>query len=213
MRAFILAAAAAILALPATAQQTTMQSAAGSGKLPDNWMARVDRDAPASSVKFDKMGDGWHVAPGNAAVYWRDADKASGNYHATVKLTQTKSPMHPEGYGLVVGGSDLAGAAQKYTYFLVRGDGRFLIKKRDGASTTNVNEGWTENAAINKADANGKATNTLAIGVKGGKVSFTVNDKEVYNTDAASVNTDGNVGVRVNHNLDVHIADFAVHKS
>jgi hypothetical protein len=38
-----------------------------------------------------------------------------------------------------------------------------------------------------------------------------VNGKEVYSTDAANVDTKGIIGLRVNHNLDVHIAGFAVH--
>src|SRR6266851_4294789 len=75
---------------------------AGGGSLPAGWHARTDKNAPLANV----------------------------NVVAT--FTQTKAPRHPEGYGLLFGGRDLAGAAQRYTYFLVRGDGTFLVKRRNG---------------------------------------------------------------------------------
>jgi hypothetical protein len=110
-----------------------------------------------------------------------------------------------------VGGSDLSGPGQKYTYLIVRGDGKFMIKRRDGDSVSTV-VNWTANDAVNKADAAGKATNEVAILVKGGQVSFLVNGKEVHHGNAADFDTRGQVGLRVNHNLDVHIAGFAVHR-
>ena len=184
----------------------------GGGKLPAGWAARTDRDAPVSGVKFVKMGEGWHVTSGPAAVYYREADKASGNYKVSASFSAGKG-QYPEGYGLVIGGSDLAGANQQYTYFLVRQDGKFLIKQRKGSSTSNVTSDWTDNAAVKQPGADGKATNELAVAVNGGKASFTVNGKEVYSTDASKIDTNGIVGLRVNHNLDVHVAGFAVSKS
>ncbi|HWZ28110.1 MAG TPA: hypothetical protein VNX15_06105, partial [Gemmatimonadales bacterium] len=71
---------------------------------------------------------------------------------------------------------------------------------------------WTANAAVNKADSSGKATNELAVQFKGGKASFTVNGKEVYTTDASNVDASGIIGYRVNHNLDVHLSAIGIHK-
>ncbi|MBI4419710.1 MAG: hypothetical protein HY560_02715, partial [Gemmatimonadetes bacterium] len=125
----------------------------------------------------------------------------------------TKAAQHAEGYGLFVGGKNLQSAAPTYTYFLVRQDGQFIIKQFTGAGQPAfVNDGWTAHAAVNKPDANGKQTNELAIGVSTGKASFTVNGKEVFSTDASKLSTDGIVGLRVNHNLDVHVGGFAVKK-
>jgi len=191
----------------------------GGGKLPAGWSARTDKDAPITNVKFVKMGEGWHVTLGPAAVIYREADKASGNYTVSATFTQSKS-QYPEGYGLVIGGSNLSAPGQRYTYFLVRSDGKFIIKKRNGPDSakrgenpSNVTEGWTDNAAINQAGDDGRATNQLAVTVSGGKVSFLVNGKEVYSGDAASLDTNGIAGLRVNHNLDVHVADFAIKKA
>ena len=113
------------------------------------------------------MGEGWHVTSGPAAVYYREADKASGNYKVSATFSAGKG-QYPEGYGLVIGGSDLAGANQQYTYFLVRQDGKFLIKQRKGSSTSNVTSDWTDNAAVKQPGADGKASNELAIAVNGG---------------------------------------------
>lgn len=176
--------------------------------LPEGWMARADR-GEASGVKFVAMGGGFHISPGSAAVIYRDADKVEGNFHTVVSFTQTKAPTHPEGYGLVFGGTDLGGPGQAYVYFLVRGDGKFTVKKRAGAEATNVKE-WTDSDAIQKGDEAGKATNKLEIDAAGPKVAFKVNGKTVYEMEGAT--KAGVVGLRVNHGLDVHIAGFAVHK-
>jgi hypothetical protein len=176
--------------------------------LPEGWSARPDR-GEVSGVKFAAMGGGFHVSGGSAAVIYREADKGPGNFHTVVTFTQTKAPTHPEGYGLVFGGSDLAGADQSYVYFLVRGDGKYLVKKRAGANTTDVVT-WTDSDAIQKGDEAGKATNKLEIDASGPKVVFKVNGKTVYELEGAT--KAGIVGLRVNHGLDVHIAGFAVHK-
>ncbi len=177
-------------------------------QLPEGWMARADR-GDASGVKFAAMGPGFHVNPGSSAVIYREADKMSGSFHAEATFTQTKAPAHPEGYGLIFGGSDLAGAGQAYVYFLVRGDGKYLVKRRTGAETANVME-WTEHEAVAKNDAAGKATNKLEIDATGPKVAFKVNGKTVYEMEGAT--KAGVVGLRVNHGLDLHIAGFGVHK-
>ena len=69
-------------------------------------------------------------------------------------------------------------------------------------------------AAVKKPDAKGSATNLLEIDHKRdpSKIVFLVNSKPVYTTDAASMDLDGIVGIRVNHNLDVHVEGFDVHR-
>ena len=182
----------------------------GGGTLPTGWSARTDRNAPLTNVKFVTMGTGLHATMGPAAIFWQPGDTATGDFHTLATFTQMKAPMHPEAYGLIIGGSDLSGAGQRYTYLIIRGDGKFMIKRRNGDSVSTVVP-WTANDAVIKAGADGKATNEVSIQVKGGTVSFMVNGKEVHSGSAADFDTKGIVGLRVNHNLDVHIAGFAVH--
>ena len=196
-----------------SAQADPDRAVAGGGGVPSGYHARTDRNAAMTNVKVATMGTGMHFTLGPAVIVWRDADAATGDYHVVASFTQTKAPTHPEAYGLFIGGHDLAGPTQGYTYFLVRGDGKFLIKRRVGDSTVVVNVGgWTANDAVVKADSAGKATNELSILVSGGNVKFMVNGKEVYTAKASDVDAVGVVGLRVNHNLDVHVGPLGVHK-
>ena len=196
-----------------SAQADPDRAVAGGGGVPSGYHARTDRNAAMTNVKVATMGTGMHFTLGPAVIVWRDADAATGDYHVVASFTQTKAPTHPEAYGLFIGGHDLAGPTQGYTYFLVRGDGKFLIKRRVGDSTVVVNPGgWTANEAVVKADSAGKATNELSILVSGGNVKFMVNGKEVYTAKASDVDAVGVVGLRVNHNLDVHVGPLGVHK-
>src|SRR5438132_1577542 len=63
-----------------------------------------------------------------------------------------------------------------------------------------------------KADSAGQATNQLGVVVAGGMVTFLANGKEVYTARAAGLDTQGLVGYRVNHNLDVHLGALVVRK-
>src|SRR6267378_4360341 len=107
-RVLCFTAIAGLVAIPAAAQMGGMDHdkaapVSGGGALPAGWSARTDRDAPLSSVKFVPMGQAWHFTMGVAAVVYRDADKASGNYHTVAKFTQTKPTGmgHGEGMGLI----------------------------------------------------------------------------------------------------------------
>lgn len=125
-----------------------------------------------------------------------------------------KKLEHPEGYGLFYSGEDLSGGNQRYIYFLIREDGKYLIKRRDGEHTGEITKGWTASSAIKKGDAKGRATNLLEIDAKRdpNHVAFRVNGTTVYTMDARAMSTKGVVGLRANHNLDLHIEDFAVHQ-
>lgn len=206
MRTLPLVAAALFAALPAAAQQ------AGPGQLPAGWHARTDKNAPMEGVKFVAMAGGVHATTGPAVILWRTDDQVQGDFAVTASFTQTRAPEHAEAYGLFVGGRALDAAEQAYTYFLVRGDGKFLIKTRTGATTAKVTSDWAEHSAVVKADASGKATNVLRIERTGDRVRFLVNGTEVHSAAAADVDTGGQAGLRINHNLDVHVDGFAVEK-
>ncbi len=117
---------------------------------------------------------------------------------------------HPEAYGIFVGGSALDGPDQDYFYFLVRQDGKYLIKHRAGDETHTIMP-WTEHEAVKPVGDAGNATNALEMHVRADGVRFLVNGVEVTKVDRVPMlKTDGIVGLRVNHNLDVHIGGFAV---
>src|SRR5438094_10495011 len=133
---------------------------------PKGWKVRPDSSASASdpdaagNIKFGTMGTGFHATNPQAAVYWNPKNTMTGAYTLKGTFTLMKPSGHTNYYGLVFGGSDLEGAAQKYTYFLVAQDGTWLVKKRDGEMASDV-VNKTPNAAIKKPGADGKSTNAL----------------------------------------------------
>lgn len=185
------------------------------------WTGRIDPQSEKqgrkiTDAKFVDMGKGFHVTSGPAAVYWNPANSPTGNYSVSATFTQTKPATHAEGYGLITGGHDLTAANQSYGYFLVRQDGKYLINHRADDSTVHKIVPWTENAAIKKIPEGGKVTNTVRIDFTPSDVLFLVNGTEVHRLPRATIDgpthagSTGFVGIRVNHNLDVHVDNFSV---
>ena len=104
---------------------------------------------------------------GPAGIYWQPAMTKSGAYTVSATFNQMEATAHAEAYGLFIGGSDLTGAGQKYTYFLVRQDGKFMIKRRQGANTPTIAD-WTDSAAVKKTEGKTQGSDTLAIAVTAG---------------------------------------------
>jgi len=188
---------------------------------PQGWKVRADRSTSASdpdaagTIKFVTMGAGFHATNPQAAVYWNPANTATGNYTLKGTFTLMKPSGHTNYYGLVLGGSDLEGPNQNYLYFLVGQDGTWLVKRREGdASTQNV-AAKAASDAVKKPDASGKSTNALEVRVTADKIDYLVNGTTVHSTPKTGLTakTDGIYGIRVNHQLEVHIEGFAVTKS
>src|SRR5437868_7792049 len=105
----------------------------------------------------------------------------------------------------MIGGNDLAGPNQTYTYFLVRNQGDYYIANREGEKRPMTVVNWTANPAINPQTSDGKQTNTLGVQVQGDNVIFSVNGKEVTRLPKSKVHTDGMYAFRIGHNLDVDV--------
>lgn len=184
---------------------------------PTGWKVHIDQSTNAqdpddkSGVKFMAMGKGFHVAGGPAGTYWNPANTATGNYTLKGTFTLVKPSNHPNYYGLVFGGNGLDGASQTYTYFVVAQNGRFLIKQRNGAQTSDI-QAATANAAVKTPDSTGKSVNVLEVRVAGDTISYVVNGTVVHTTPKSAVKTDGIAGFRVNHVTEVMVDDFQIQK-
>lgn len=208
-----LVAAAAPLAAQAGHNHDPDRPAAGGGTLPAGWHARADRGTTAN-LRMADMPPGWHITTGPAVILWRPADVATGEFTATTTLHQTAAPTHPEAYGLFIAGSGLD-SNPDYMYFLVRGDGKYMVRHRAANGELHTIVDWTENAAVRKQNAAGAASNTLV--VEGGPwgVRFKVNGTQVgewLKRDVPYLNAAGQIGLRVNHNLDVHASTLTVER-
>lgn len=215
MRTLLLALAALAAAAPLAAQHQhatpAPQPATAQGAKPDHaaypagWAVRVDRDAPRDSVWLMDHGTELHAATGPAgAVYYNAGWAKSGDYAYAARFRQPRASRHPEAYGLVIGGSGLDGAEQRYSYFLVRQTGEYFIADRRGETRTKVVD-WTPHAAIRKVEGAAGAANVLGVAVRGADVVFSVNGQEVARRPRSELSTDGVAGFRVNHHLEVFI--------
>jgi hypothetical protein len=204
-RRFLLFTIVACLATPLLAQT------------PEGWRMRVDRseggedpdDRPDLTVVT--KGKGFQVTGGPAGTFWHPARAATGSYSAKATFTLLKPSGHTNYYGLITGGSGLEGADQAYTYFLIAQNGTFIVRTRTGEKVADV-QARTPHAAIKQPDASGRSVNTVEVRVAGDTVSYVVNGTVVHTAPRSTVRTDGLVGVRVNHQLDVLVEGFDVQK-
>ena len=197
------------LAAPLAAQTQT--------QTPEGWRMRVDRSQSAEDpddrpdLHVVTKGKGFQVTGGPAGTFWNPSQSATGNYTARATFTLMKPSGHVNYYGLIFGGEGLEGAGQAYTYFLIAQNGTFIIRNRAGEGVMDV-QARTPHAAIKQPDANGTSTNTLEVRVADGAVSYVVNGTVVHTSPKGAVKTDGSVGVRVNHQLDVVVDAFQIQK-
>ena len=158
------------------------------------------------------MKPGWHITSKRpAGIYWNPNSTASGDYSVSSNIFLFDPGTRNEAFGLFVGGSDLNGESQSYLYFLIRKTGEYLVKVRKGEETENV-VGWTANEVIvpwtDESETN--IANVLAIETMGTMITFSVNGTEVHSMEKGDLPTDGIVGFRVNHGLNLHISSLDV---
>jgi hypothetical protein len=169
-------------------------------------------DAKITDAKYTEKGGRWEIQTGPAHITFAAKDSVKGQYQISTTIDQLEKPKHPEAYGVFVGGSNLTDPAKiKYGYYIVRGDGKYLIKTRDGENTTTVVD-WTASPKIPKEDASGKATYKISIHVAPDTVHFIMDGNLVTAVPKSKFPTDGIAGIRVNHNLHVLVSPLTVSK-
>lgn len=185
---------------------------AGHGVEVPGWWARLDDPKEITQpLKFAPAGTGVLTAvTGPTATFWDPEQYAEGQYTVRATFTQNKPASHQVAYGLFIGGTDLNTDMQRYTYFVIRQDGRYLIRRRNGATVSNLGGDWTDHPAIVKADASGKQVNELSIRVAKDGVAFMANGQEVVRHPLSAVDAVGIAGLRIGHGLDLQISGFSI---
>ena len=185
-------------------------SAIGGTGVPNGYVGRTDRpDQQLSGAKYAVSGSGWDITTGPAHILYRAGDSASGAYTVSATIDQLAAPVHPEAYGVFVGGKNLDAPGQQYLYFLARGTGEFMARVREGDKTRNV-LAWQKNPAVPVANASGQGSYRLGIQVAADSVRFLVNGQRAAAVAAAGLPTSGVYGLRVNHNLHVRATPVTV---
>jgi hypothetical protein len=88
-------------------------------------------------------------------------------------------------------------------------NGTFLIRRRQGENVTDV-VNRQPSAAVKQPGSNGQSSNALEVRVAGDTISYVVNGTVVSSGPKNGLKTDGLVGVRVNHVLNVQVDGFEV---
>jgi hypothetical protein len=203
--------ATVVLAYALAAQQPAAKPA-NVASLPKGWQVRLDREnANAAAIKFSRMAPGWHIYAGPSAIYWNPETTAKGPHEVRASILQTRPLEQLEGYGVFFGGSNLTTDKQRYTYFLVRQDGKYTIKHRAGKEVHTIVD-WTPSPAVNVPEDEGYADNNLTVRVATDSVRFLVNGQQVraFSRGAMASDVEGQAGLRINHNLDVHVITMEV---
>jgi hypothetical protein len=224
-------AVAAVLMVPriASAQADAEQSrkVAGGGISVPGWAGKIDaREEKAGQVlanaKLSPEGKGFKVTTGPAVTYWNPANVAKGDYTVMATFNEAKYMNlndHPHPYGIVIAGNDLGTDNQSYLYCAAYGDGKFIVRGM-GPTPFQMNGRGEANDAVHKAAGPGQpVSQTIAVTVKGDKVSCAINGTVVATYDKAALvtagklkSTDGVYGIRFAHNTEATVTDFMVMK-
>ena len=190
------------------------------GQFPEGWTVRPDgpahaahgsasaAGASAKDVVFVVMKPGWHITTGPSVILYDATHTAAGTYGVKSETFLFDPGTRREAYGVLIGGRNLDSDSQAYTYFVIRRTGEFLIRRRTGATTSNVRD-WTASSAIRKYDDKkpdeSSVRNVLEVKVAPDTTAFLVNGTEVARVPTKDIDTDGVVGLRVNHQLNIHV--------
>ena len=188
---------------PATAQDPPER------EFPEGWEVRFDQEgASMDDLHMVAMPPGIHITTGPRMIAYHPDSVAAGDFRIESETFLFDPEGLREAFGFFIGGSDLQGPDQRYTYFLLREGGEFLVKTRSGTATPVVQD-WTAHPAIvsyaTKPEDASTARNVLALEADGDELRFFVNGEQVWSGPRGDVATDGIFGLRVNHRLNLHV--------
>ena len=229
-KASIVTGAAALIiwvvpAMPAArGQQDADKKVAGGGVTVKGWQGRVDsgnrQGLTINDSKFAPEGSGYRLMTGAAGLYWNPANVGKGDFSVRATFDEPKQPYnHPHPYGVFIGGKGLDGEQPQALYCAAYRSGNYIVRGFSGGKPFAVVQKPTPNDAIAKGAADAPVKQDVVLRVSGDKVECTVNGASVWSATKADVtgpgkldSTDGITGIRVSHNSDAVVSNFAVGK-
>jgi hypothetical protein len=217
--------ALALLAPILSAQMEADRVVPGGGVFVQGWKGKIPDAGNAGKIdqsKFSGTPASITINSGPPAIYWNPANTASGDY--TVKATFTEAKVksansHAHPYGVFIAGNKLDTDQFSLIYCSAYGERNRFIVRTFGPAVSNISGRGASNPAVKAAEAGGGVTQEIAMSVKGGNVSCTINGTEVSTHPKAEVvgagkleATDGIFGIRVSHNTDVVVTGLTMTK-
>jgi hypothetical protein len=212
---------------PAASEDTGRAVASGGISVP-GWQGKIDAGAEkqgqtVNDAKLAPEGAGMHVITGPAVTYWNPKNVAKGDYTVSATFNELKYMnlnTHPHPYGVVIAGNDLGTPQESLLYCGAYGNGTFIVRGFGPDPFQMGGKRPVANDAVHKAAGVGQpVTQTIAMSVKGDKVSCSINGTTVATYDKSDVvapgklkSTDGVYGIRFAHNTDATVTDLKMTK-
>jgi hypothetical protein len=227
VRTLVVATAAAVVAAGTGAafQMDPDRVVPGGGVHVSGWQGQIPDAGNAGKVEHSKLSGtpaALVINSGPPMIYWNPANTASGNY--TVKATFTEPKLksassHSHPYGIFIGGNKLGTPQATLLYCVAYGERNRYKISGFGPAAFNLlpgRGGAGTNPAVAAAAADGSVKQEIAMSVRDGNVSCSINGTEVNTFPRAEVvgagkleSTDGIYGIRVSHNIDVNVAGLS----
>ena len=215
-----------IYAFPAAQGQTDAdRKVAGGGVTAKGWQGKADsgnrQGLTVNDSKFAPEGSGFRLTTGPAALYWNPANAGKGDYSVKATFTEPKqSYNHPHPFGVFIGGSALDTDAPNALYCVAYRNGNYIVRGFSGGKRFDVVAKPVPHDAVKKAAGpEAEVVQDVSLNVKGDKLECVINGTAVWSGTKADVtgagklpSTDGITGIRVSHNSDAVVSNFALGK-
>ncbi len=198
---------------------------AGGGVTVKGWQGKADvgnkQGLTVNDSKFAPEGSNFRLTTGPAGLYWSPANTASGDYAVKATFTEAKQTYnHPHPFGVFIGGSQLDTDTPNALYCAAYRNGNYIIRMFSGGKRADiVGKPMPHDAVKKAAGPDAEVVQEVGWTVKGDKVECVVNGTAVWSGAKADVtgpgklpSTDGIAGIRVSHNSDALVSNFAVTK-
>lgn len=200
--------------------QDADRKVAGGGVTVKGWQGKADpgnkQGLTVNDARFAPEGSGYRLTTGPAGVFWNLANTAKGDYTVKATFMEPKQTYnHPHPFGVFIGGSQLDTDTPTMLYCVAYRDGTYIVRQF-AAGKVNTIVRKTPNEKIAKA-AGPDAPVTQEVGwtVKGDRAECTINGASVWGSTKAELggaSFDGVTGIRVSHNSDAVVSNFALGK-
>lgn len=190
--------AACILIAPTTARTQSLSQ-------PDGWEVRAER--------FVAMPPGFHITTSPSVLLYHPGARAEGEFEVATDGFLFRGDS-PHGYGLFVGGRDLADDEATWVSFEIGLDGNWIVRRREFRGQEQgfavVDLAGPEPGPIVVPGEEPTARNAIAVVAGSERVDFRINDETVTSLPRSELDVDGVTGFRVGAGLNLHLISFTV---